>query len=400
VKKDRCLKLLVTEAQGLTDMGKKEKQAYLRAIRGRYQKASRAEKGKILDEFCAVCGYARKYALRLLSAPQRKGPVAKPGRPSRYACEEVLKPLRAIWLATDQMASKRLVTALPLWLPYYEQAHGVLPTEVREKLLAISPATIDRILSPIRAQAGRKGLSGTKPGTLLKKQIPLQTNVWDANKPGFMEADTVAHCGTSLAGDFVWSLTMTDLYSGWTECRATWNKGSSGVLDQIQNIQKALPFTLRGFDCDNGSEFLNWHLLRHFQNREQPIQFTRSRPYQSNDNAHVEQKNWSCVRQLFGYERFGKPELVALMNELYANEFSQMTNFFCPTMKLKEKKRVGAKIIKKHSKPQTPVQRLIDHADIDEATKEQLRRQQQELNPFQLRDKIQRKLRRIFKLLR
>ena len=381
-------------------MGKQERLAYLKAIRGRYKKAGRAGKGKILDEFCAVCGYARKYALRLLNRSEGKRPAAKPGRPSRYAREEIVTPLRAIWLATDQMASKRLVSALPLWLPHYEAAHGRLDSEVRKTLLAISPATIDRVLGPIRAQAGRRGLSGTKPGTLLKNQIPLQTNVWDTAKPGFMEADTVAHCGTSLAGDFVWSLTMTDLYSGWTECRATWNKGSNGVIAQIQNIQQALPFALRGFDCDNGSEFLNWHLLRHFQNREQPIQFTRSRPYQSNDNAHVEQKNWSCVRQLFGYDRFEKPEVVALMNDLYANEFSLMNNFFYPTMKLAEKKRVGSKIVKKHATPQTPAQRIIDHPDTDEPTKERLRRQTKELNPFELRSKIQKKLRRIFNLLR
>ena len=381
-------------------MGKKERQAYLKAIRERYAKADRAEKGKILDEFCAVCGYARKYALRLLGRSPTKSSPAKPGRPSRYACEAVLTPLRTIWMATDQMASKRLVSALPLWLPHFEAAHGPLEASVRERLLAISPATIDRLLAPVRAEAGRRGLSGTKPGTLLKNQIPLQTNTWDVSVPGFMEADTVAHCGSSLAGDFVWSLTMTDLYSGWTECRATWNKGSAGVLTQIQAIQAALPFTLRGFDCDNGSEFLNWHLLRHFQNRDQPIQFTRSRPYQSNDNAHVEQKNWSCVRQLFGYERFHNPKLVALMNDLYAKEFSWLTNFFCPTMKLAEKKRVGAKIVKKHAPPQTPVQRLLDHPEIGEATKEGLRRQQDALNPFELRDTIQRKLRRIFKLLR
>lgn len=381
-------------------MGKKERQAYLKAIRGRYGKASRTEKGKILDEFCAVCGYARKYALRLLGRAPVKNAPAKPGRPSRYACEAVLTPLRTIWLATDQMASKRLSSALPLWLPHYEATHGSLEASVRERLLAISPATIDRLLAPVRAEAGRRGLSGTKPGTLLKNQIPLQTNTWDVSTPGFMEADTVAHCGSSLAGDFVWSLTMTDLYSGWTECRATWNKGSAGVMTQIQAVQAALPFALRGFDCDNGSEFLNWHLLRHFQSGAQPIQFTRSRPYQSNDNAHVEQKNWSCVRQLFGYDRFHNPKVVALMNDLYAKEFSWLTNFFCPTMKLAEKKRVGAKIVKKHAPPQTPVQRLLDHPDVDEAIKERLRSQQQVLNPFELRDTIQRKLRRIFKLLR
>ena len=184
------------------------------------------------------------------------------------------------------------------------------------RLNSISAATIDRLLKPIRAKIGGRGLSGIKPGKLLKKHIPIQSGVWDVSQPGFMEADTVAHCGDSLAGDFVWSLTMTDICTGWTECRATWNKGADGVMTQIKTIQQALPFPIRGFDCDNGSEFLNWNLLRYFQSYEQPIKFARSRPYHSNDNAHVEQKNWSCVRQLFGYDRIGDARLGARLDRL------------------------------------------------------------------------------------
>ena len=382
-------------------MGKSDKKAYLEAIRGRYRKASRADKAKILDEFCAVCEYHRKSALRLLRRPSRKAAIRKKsGRPSQYSGPDVLVPLRALWLATDQLASKRLRAALPLWLPYYEQAHGTLTETARAKLLTISPATIDRLLAPVRAEAGRHGLSGTKPGTLLRKQIPLQGQAWDVSQPGFIEADTVAHCGDSLAGNFVWSLTMTDLYSGWTECRATWNKGAAGVMQQIKAIQKALPFAIQGFDCDNGSEFLNWHLLRYFQTHDQPIRFTRSRPYHSDDNAHVEQKNWSCVRQLFGYDRFASERLVAQMNDLYANEISLLTNYFYPTMKLADKTRVGAKIIKRYAPPVTPAQRLLDHPGLSDRQKRRLRRAQEALNPFVLQATIQRKLRAIFKLVR
>ncbi|UAW64586.1 hypothetical protein KMZ15_02600 [Mycoavidus sp. HKI] len=193
---------------------------------------------------------------------------------------------------------------------------------------------------------------------------------------------------------------MTDLYSVWTECRATWGKGAKGAMKQIQAVQKALPFVVQGFDCDNGSEFLNWHLLRYFQNHPQPIQFTRSRPYHSNDNAHVEQKNWSCVRQLLGYERFANPELVTMMNDLYTNEFSLLNNFFCPTMKLFEKKRVGAKIIKKHAKPETPVQRLLANPAVNSQQKTALKNIYNNLNPFVLRSIIQKKLNAIFKLVR
>jgi hypothetical protein len=336
-------------------MGKQERRAYLEAIRTRYRRARKAGKTAILDEFCAICGYHRKYALRLLrtSGRRNKPAVRKPGPVSRYAVPELIDALRTIWMASDQLCSKRLKAALPLWLPHYETSFKPLSVETRARLATVSAASIDRLLKPLRARLGKKGLSGTKPGTLLKKHIPIQAGVWDVTQPGFIEADTVAHCGDSLAGDFVWSLTMTDLCTGWTECRATWNKGAAGVMVQIQAIQQALPFRVLGFDCDNGSEFLNWHLLRHFQNPAQPVKFTRSRPYHSNDNAHVEQKNWSCVRQLFGYERLGQAAMVKLMNDLYANEFSLLTNFFYPTLKLASKARDGSKWVRKHGKPVT-----------------------------------------------
>ena len=380
-------------------MGKQERKAYLEAIRARYRRASRIKKTTILDEFCAVCGYHRKYALRLLNAPFRRArkALAKPGPASRYDTPELVEALRAIWMASDQLCSKRLKAALPLWLPFYQPP---LSAEARALLDTISAATIDRLLKPIRANIGRKGMSGTKPGTLLKKHIPIQAGAWDVTQPGFMEADTVAHCGDSLAGDFVWSLTMTDICTGWTECRATWNKGADGVMTQIKAIQKALPFPIKGFDCDNGSEFLNWHLLRYFQTHEQPIKFTRSRPYHSNDNAHVEQKNWSHVRQLFGYERFGNPGMVKLMNDLYANEFSLLANFFQPTQKLASKAREGSKWVRKHSTPKTPAQRLLEHPDIADYLKAKLQDQLDALNPFQLQQRIQRKLKAIFHLLR
>ncbi len=379
-------------------MGKRERRAYLEAIRARYRRASKAGKTAILNEFCAVCGYHRKYALKLLGNRRRGYKAAhKPGSASRHDTPELLDALRAIWMASDQLCSKRLKAALPLWLPHYDRP---LSQETRDLLDTISAATIDRLLKSIRAKAKRKGLSGTKPGTLLKKHIPIQAGVWDVAQPGFIEADTVAHCGDSLAGDFVWSLTMTDICTTWTECRATWNKGSDGVMKQIKAVQKTLPFTVRGFDCDNGSEFLTWHLLRYFQSCKQPIQFTRSRPYHSNDNAHVEQKNWSCVRQLFGYDRFGDPKLVRLMNDLYTNEFSLFTNFFCPTQKLASKAREGSKWVRKHGKPVTPAQRVLDHPDIPESAKKKISAQMKSLNPFLLQKQIQRKLIAIFKLIR
>ena len=201
------------------------------------------------------------------------------------------------------MCGKRLKSALPIWLPHYQKHYGELTGEVKKQLLMMSAASIDRMLKPLRV-VNKRGLCGTKPGSLLRKQIPIKTEQWNEEHPGFVEADTVAHCGMSLAGDFVWSLTLTDIASTWTENRATWNKGSAGVIKQIQAIEKTLPFPLFCFDSDNGSEFLNYHLLTYFQNHpgKTPIQSTRSRPYKKNDNAHVEQKNWTHVRQLFGYD--------------------------------------------------------------------------------------------------
>jgi hypothetical protein len=379
-------------------MGKHEKRVYLEAIRKRYCRARRGDKGKILDEFCSVCGYQRKYAIRLLGSKSVKS-VCRPGRPSQYNQPVLLTVLRKLWLATDQMCSKRLAAAMPLWLPHYEVRFGALEESTRAKLMGISPASIDRLLKPVRSQHP-KGLSGTKPGTLLKNQIPIRATHWDITLPGFMEADTVAHGGNSLAGDFVWSLTLSDILTGWTECRATWNKGSSGVLDQIKAIEQGLPFELRGFDCDNGSEFLNHHLLRYFTAHPAKPAFTRSRPYRKNDNAHVEQKNWTHVRQLFGYERFDNPELTNLMNTLYANEWSQLQNHFCPTLKLKQKERVGARYHKQYHAPKTPYQRVMDCESVTDDTKSKLRALHEILNPFDLKQQINAKLRNIFSMLK
>ena len=311
--------------------------------------------------------------------------VKKPGAKPVYDSTELLIVLKRIWLATDQMCSKKLKAAILLWLPYYEREYGALPESVKTQLLAISPRSIDRLLKPIRAQSGRRGLWGTKPGTLLRNQIPIRTEHWEVNQPGFVEADTVAHCGNSLAGDFVWSLTLTDILSGWTENRATWNKGALGVMAKIEDIEARLPFSILGFDCDNGSEFLNHHLHRYLANRPSPAQFTRSRPYRKNDSAHVEQKNWTHVRQLFGYDRFDKPDLVDLMNDLYQHEWRTFQNFFCPTLKLKEKQRINSKYIKKYHPPKTPCQRLLESDHLCSETKDRLIATFLDTNPFVLK---------------
>ena len=379
----------------------RSRREYLEAIRGRYRKAGRKEKVVILDEFCVNCGYNRKYAIRLLHKKEDDTPgQRRPGPRSTYDGESLLLALKRIWFATDQMCSKKLKAAIPLWLPFYEREFEPLAEEVHHKLLAMSPATIDRLLKPLRA-LHKKGHCSTKPGTLLKNQIPIKTHNWDITKPGFFEADTVAHCGNSMAGDFVFSLTFTDIFSGWTENRAVWGRGSQGVLREIRDIEARIAFSILGFDCDNGSEFLNHHLVSYFTDRPKtPVIFTRSRPYQKNDNAFVEQKNWTHVRQLLGYDRFDKPQLVAPINELYKTEWSLFTNFFCPTLKLKEKQRLNSRYVKKYEPPQTPYQRLIASPYINDEAKKTLEEVYNSINPFTLKKNIEAKLKAIFHIVR
>ncbi len=387
-------------------MGKLSMDLYLDKVVKKYKMANRREKSEILEEFCSVSGYHKKHAIRMLNQHKkciyRGNQQCKEtrGRPEKYPSTLYLEPLKNIWLSADQLCGKRLKMALPLWLPYYSTEYGELDPIIYQGLLKISAATIDRILASVRVKCNR-GLSGTKPGKILKKHIPIKTDQWDEDKPGFLEADTVAHCGTSLEGSFVWSLTMTDIYSGWTENRAVWNKGAIGVLNQIQDIESSLPFEILGFDSDNGSEFLNWHLIRYFtgEQRHKNIQFTRSRPYHSDDNAHVEQKNWTNVRQIFGYERFNNQGVVELMNDLYKNELSLMNNYFLPNTKLIEKQRVESKIFKKHDKPATPYQRLIKSEYISDLRKNELTKIYNSINPFELRKIIKKKINCIFSII-
>ena len=381
-------------------MSSRSKREYLEAIYLRYKRASRKDKAIILDEFCTTCGYHRKHAIRLLKKFTRfiKPKKRKRGRTPLYSKEVIVKPLKKIWLSANLPCSKRLKAVLPLWLPGYVQEYGSLPTEVTEALIAISPATIDRLLKPVRVKYKGRGRSTTKPGTLLRKQIPIKTNQWDESRPGFLEADTVAHCGTSMAGMFAFTIDCVDIATGWTEQRAVWGKGETDVLAQIKDIEVSLPFPLLGFDSDNGREFLNYHLLRHFTERQQRVQFTRSRAYHKDDNAHVEQKNWTHVRQWLGYHRFDIPEIVPLINKLYKTEWRLFHNFFCPSVKLIAKQRIASKTIKRYDNPKTPYQRVMDSPDIDPSIKKKLTTLFKTLNPFHLRKAMEDKLKKIFLL--
>jgi len=310
-----------------------------------------------------------------------------------------LVPLKAIWLMANQPCSKRLKVVLVLWLPHYEGHYGALSPEVQAGLLRMSPSTMDRLLRPIRARR-RKGLYATGVARHLEGQIPIRTSFQEADGPGYIEADTVAHNGGSASGSFVWSLTLTDILSGWTENAAVWSKNSREIVERIRRIEEGLAFEIVSFDSDNGREFLNHVLFRYLRNRAVPVEFTRSRPYHKNDNAHVEQKQWTHVRQLLGYERFDDRRLVALIDDLYRKEWRALQNFFLPTMRLISKTREGGHLRRHHDSPRTPYQRLLDSPKVSREGKEQLRREFESLDPFELRKAIEEKLRVIFRLVR
>lgn len=376
------------------------KREALARIHGRYQRAGRRHKKIILDEFCATCGYHRKAAVRLLNRPLRTAPFKHCGPKIIYEPAEVLPVLKAVWLASDQLCSKLLKAALPEWLEHHEGRGAPLPEAFKRKLLAISPAQIDRLLRPARLQDPKKGLSATRPGTLLRHAVPTRSGPPDTSRIGSVEADTVAHCDDSTEGDYVNSLTFTELFSGWTENRAIWNKSGEAVLMQLRGLETTVPYVMKDFHTDNGGEFLNWALHRHLTGRAVKLPWTRSRAYRKNDNAHCEQKNWTHVRQLFGHDRFAHPELVPLMNDLYSKEWSQFTNHFKPTFKLVRREKKDGKTKRVYqSKPQTPYQRLLDSPEIPEERKTKLRAEHAHLDPFALKKSIETKLRNFFTVL-
>ena len=388
---------MVTEALNMSLSSKRE---YLAKIHGRYQRAGRPHKMRILDEFCLNCGYHRKAALRLLNRPLRPPPPKRSGPKIIYDPVAVLPVLKAVWLASDQLCSKLLKAALPEWLAHFERRSAPLGEAFRKKLLQISPAQIDRLLRPARVQHPKRGLGATRPGTLLRHAVPTRSGPPDTTRPGSVEADTVAHCDDSTAGDYVNSLTFTELFSGWTENRAIWNKSGEAVLGQLKALEAVVPYTLTDFHTDNGGEFLNWALHKHLTGRAVQLPWTRSRAYRKNDNAHCEQKNWTHVRQLFGHDRFAHPELVPLMNDLYAQEWSQFTNHFKPTFKLVKREQVNGQTQRSYeAKPQTPYERLLASPDIPAATQARLRAEHARLDPFALKKNIEAKLTNFFTVL-
>jgi len=367
------------------------KRILLQKLKIRYLKGSRKQKTLILDEFCATTELSRKHAIRLLNG-EIKSHREHPGPKYRYGYS-VRKHVVILWEACGRLCSKKMVQAIKRWLPFYPNADG----EDRRLLMQISSSTIDRILHEHRKLTA-KGLSLTSP-SLIKNKIPIKLLDKGIDRPGFIEADTVAHCGTSMAGEFVNTLTMTDIFSGWTEVRAIWGKTSGAVLEGIKSIENTLPFKIKGFASDNGNEFLNNDLWTYFDKRPEKVQFVRRRPYKKNDNAHVEQKNWTHVRQLIGYDRLDTSWDVEYINDLYVNYWLPLWNFFTPVMKLKSKTREGGRIIKVHDEPKTPYERILECEHISQEEKQALLARTDNLNPFTLRAELDKKLKWFFRIV-
>lgn len=366
----------------------------LNKLRRRYAGAGAEYKRKLLDQAVQLLGYHRKAAIRALGrVAAAPGPLLRTGRPPEYEPSRLAPWLKPIWQASDYACGRRLVAMLPEWIPAYEQHERALPGEVREKLLGASARTLDRLLAPLRVQGGRRPL--TRPGTLLRHQIPIRGSLWEQDQPGWLETDTVALCGASVAGEFVWMVDAVDYATTWVELRAMWGRGQAGTLAALQDMERSLPFAMLGLDSDNGGEFLNHHVLSWLQKRPRPVFMTRSRPYKKDDNAHVEQKNWTHVRQCFGYERYDNPDLVEPMNGLIKSAYGPLLNFFHASLKLERKVRQEGKIRRLYGAAQTPLARVLASAQVPEATKERLRQQRARLNPFALKHTINQGLKQI-----
>jgi hypothetical protein len=373
-------------------MSKISRKELVRSAKGRYLKSNKKEKKKILDELEENSGMHRKYLVSLLSSKKDLDTpmVINRKRKETYSGKVILA-LKKIWEIFDYPCGTRLKPMLPEYVSVLLKWKEIsLSEKVKEKLLKISSATIDRRLKRTKEIEKRKIFSTTKPGTLLKSQIPIKTSSWDEKRSGFGELDTVAHCGSSASGEFIFSLTYTDIATQWTESMAVMGKGQRGIVNGLGNIARRLPFDLLGIDPDNGSEFINWQLYKHCMG--EGIEFTRGRPYKKNDNAHIEQKNWTHVRKLCGYKRFDMQEQLEGLNDLYQNEWRLYKNFFQPNKKLIEKKRVDTKIVKRYDVPRTPYQRVLETSDVSEEKKEKLRTVYENLNPAELKRRIDRKI--------
>jgi len=369
---------------------------YAQAVRGRYLRGRKKEKGQILDEFTRTTGYHRKAVIRRLRTDNQPQTGKRRGRPRRYGLE-TLEALRSAWEATDRLCSKRLKPFLPELISILRR-HGdrTMTPDVDRQLCQMSASTIDRLLRPWRKVGGRRGFATTRPGSLLKDSIPIRTFAdWEEKRPGFLEVDLVSHCGESPEGFYLTTLSAVDVASGWAECIGVWGKSQKRVGAAVHRVRQRLPFPLLGLDSDNGSEFINQHLYGYCQ--REGITFTRSRSYKKNDSCHVEQKNWSVVRRLVGYDRYATRAALETLNRVY-DPLRLYVNFLQPVMKLVSKTRHGARVHKVYDTARTPYRRLLEAGALSEAKRQQLAATYHGLNPMLLLKQINENLECLWRL--
>jgi len=381
-------------------MSLKSKRELLEVVRPRYLKASKAEKQTILDEFTSATGYHRKHAIRVLKNQVQVQNHLK-GKIKTYKTiyrGEVVQALEQIWEIYGHICSKRLQPFLPEAIKVLERCKEIeFSKDTKELLLKISSASIDRCLRPVRIKSSHC-LSTTKPGSLLKNLIPVRTfTEWNEERPGFMEIDLVAHCGNTTEGQYLNTLTCTDICSGWTDVTALPHRSQEAVSKAIHRMRQRLPFPVLGIDSDNGSEFINDLLYRYCL--DEKITFTRSRPYKKNDQAHVEQKNWSVVRHTVGYDRWETEQELVLLENVY-DDLRFYINFFQPSFKLIGKECLGNKTIKRYDPAKTPYQRVLERKDISLQAKARLMNLYLQLNPAQLRRCIDQKTAKLWNISR
>ena len=370
---------------------------YVKEVNPRYHRRSKSEKSRILEEFCRVNRYHRKYAIRLLNGAPPTRKVIRRQRLPTYS-HATIRIAEAIWKFSGFLCGQRLKEAIPIWLPAARKRFGISP-EVEQQLLSISSRQLDNRLKEKKRLWKKQFYSTTRPGSMLKRMIPIRTSNWDIRKPGFLEIDLVAHCGNSLSGTFVYTLDATDIRTGWTERVAVLGKGQHGILEGVRFIKSVLPFRLKGIDSDNGDEFINYHLLNFCLDSRPKIQFTRGRPYKKNDQPHIEQRNRTHVRQVFGWDRYDSELARDAMNDLYANELRLLQNIFQPSMKLIRKRRVGCKVTRVYDQSKTPFQRILDSGEGDPEQVRILTQLVASIDPFDLSEQIDQKLDHIFELV-
>lgn len=367
---------------------------HIKRVKERYSTSSKWEKTQILNELCRTWSVSRKYIISRLGG--RRVPTGKSrGRKPKYDFR-LVEHVTVLWDSMERICEKRMKAALPIWLPFYK--HPGLTPKLREELLSMSSSTLGRFLK--LGMKRIKGLSLTRKQKFFKYKIPLHVFGEKIINAGHVAADTVAHCGDRADGNFANTLTVTDRLTTWTENRALMGKTAPAMEKALRSIEEKLPFRILSMQNDCGTEFLNYAFIKYLQTRTQPIIMTRSRPYHKNDNAHVEQKNFTHVREVFGYDRIEDVELVRLMNEIYEHYWNPLHNFFLPSMKLKEKERNGSKIKKRYDKATTPYERLRLAPNLSEEKKAEVEKRFNTLNPFELKAGLEKKLNTFFYLLK